>query len=62
MVFLYAGVEIGGDNTEKIEFPVQGDKIMAATIYNQIPLFFTRIHGLVSLSASDFDNGDIFSK
>lgn len=55
-------MQISGDNTEKIEFPVQGDKILAATIYNQIPLFFTRIHGLVSLSASDFDNSEFFNK
>lgn len=58
---IISGVQMSGDNTEKIEFPMQNDKILAAIIYNQIPLFFTRMHGLVSLSASDFD-GDMFNK
>lgn len=51
-----------GDNTEKLEFPIQGDTIMTATIYNEIPIFFTRLHGLVSISSSDFENDDFFNK
>lgn len=61
--FLFtASVQISGDNTEKIEFPVQNDKILAATVSNGIPLFFTRIHGLVYISPSDPESADFFSK
>lgn len=35
---------------------------MAAIVYNQIPIFFSRLHGLVSISSSDFDNMDFFNK
>lgn len=50
------------ENTEKIEFPTQTDKLMAAVIYHQIPVFFSRLHGFVSISSSDFDNADYFNK
>lgn len=50
------------ENTEKIEFPTQTDKILAAVIYHQIPVFFSRLHGFVSISSSDFDNADYFNK
>lgn len=50
------------ENTEKIEFPSQTDKIMAAVVYHQIPVFFTRTNGFVSISSSDFDNADYFNK
>lgn len=55
-------MQSGVDNTEKIEFPTQSDKILAAAVYNQIPIFFSRLHGLVSISSSDFDNADYFNK
>lgn len=35
---------------------------MTAVIYNQIPVFFTRIHGFVSISSSDFDGIDGFNQ
>lgn len=64
-IFEYFYIDIGQtgeDNTEKIEFNTQGDKILAAAVYNQIPLFFTRLNGLVSISSSDFDAGDFFNR
>lgn len=50
------------ENSERIEFPTQTDKLMAAVIYHQIPVFFTRLNGFVSISSSDFDNTDCFNK
>lgn len=51
----------GNDEIEKIEFQSQSDKIMAAATYNNIPLFFSRLHGLVCVAASDFDTTDILN-
>lgn len=55
-------VKAGVENTETIELPTQADCIMTAVIYNQIPVFFTRIHGFVSISSSDFDGIDGFNQ
>lgn len=53
----------GIDNTEKIEFPAQNDKLLAATVYNQtIPIFFSRLNGFVSISISDIDNMDYINR
>lgn len=43
------------DDMEKIEFLGQEDKIMSAANHQNIPLFFSRLHGVVCVSASDFD-------
>lgn len=55
-------VQHGIDNTEKIELPVKSDKILTATVYNQIPIFFSRLNGFISISSSDFDNIDCLSR
>lgn len=51
-------VQHGVDNTEKIELPGQNDRILAAAVYSQIPIFFSRLNGFVSISSSDFGNLD----
>lgn len=53
---------MSGNDTEKVEFPVQGDKIMAATIFNNIPLFFSRLYGLVCITATDSESPDYFNR
>lgn len=35
---------------------------MTALVYNQIPIFFTRLHGFVSVSSSDFDGIDCLNQ
>lgn len=47
--------------TEKIEFHLQDDRIMCAAVCSQIPLFFSRTHGLVSVSPGDFDSSDFLN-
>lgn len=61
-VLLHAELKNGVENTEKIELPTQTDEIMAAVIYKQIPIFFSRIHGFVSVSSSDFDGFDVINQ
>lgn len=51
-------VQPGVENTEKIEFPTQADKLLAATVYNQTPIFFSRMNGFVSVTMTDVDNTD----
>lgn len=46
---------------EKIEFQSQGDRIMNAAVCSNLPLFFSRNHGLVCVSPSDFDPGDFLN-
>lgn len=40
---------------EKIEFHLQDDRILNAAICGQLPLFFSRTHGLVCVTPGDFD-------
>lgn len=47
--------EVVNSDVEKIEFHAQDDKILAAACFNNIPLFFSKLHGFVSVSPSDFD-------
>lgn len=61
-VLLHVDLKNGVENTEKIELPTQTDEIMAAVIYKQIPIFFSRIHGFVSVSSSDFDGFDLVNQ
>lgn len=48
----------GNDEMEKIEFPAIGDILMTATISKGIPLFFSRLHGIVCVQSSDFEPFD----
>ena len=50
-----------GDDVEKIEFHAQHDGIMAAGCYQNVPLFFSRLHGFVCITPSDFDPTEIFN-
>lgn len=54
---------IGEMETEKIEFHLQDDRIMCASvIYNgQIPLFFSRSHGLITVAPSDMESMDLLN-
>lgn len=40
---------------EKIEFHLQDDRLIAAESVGGLPLFFSRIHGVVCVSPSDFE-------
>lgn len=42
------------DDVEKIEFHTQDDRMMAAENVAGLPLFFSRLHGVVCLTPSDF--------
>lgn len=46
---------------EKIEFHLHDDRILSAAICNHLPLFFSRTHGLVSITPSDFDGTDLLN-
>lgn len=50
------------ENTEKIDLPTANDRILAAAVYNQIPIFFSRLHGFISISSSDFGNLDCINR
>lgn len=51
-----------GEPTEKIEFPAQGDKLMAATVHQRLPLFFSRLYGLVAVTPIDGDGNEYFNR
>lgn len=38
--------------------PAPNDRILAASVYSQIPIFFSRLNGFISISSSDFGNLD----
>lgn len=40
---------------------MQGDKIMTAAVHNGTPMFFSRLNGLVCITAADFENPDFFN-
>lgn len=42
------------DDVEKIEFHTQDDRLIAAKNVGNLPLFFSRLHGVVCLTPSDF--------
>ncbi|XP_017082758.1 nuclear pore complex protein Nup133 [Drosophila eugracilis] len=46
---------------EKIEFHLHDDRILSAVICSQLPLFFSRTHGLVSITPSDFDGTEMMN-
>lgn len=46
---------------EKIEFHLHDDRILSAAVCNHLPLFFSRTHGLVSITPSDFDGTDLLN-
>ncbi|KAM8703409.1 hypothetical protein ACLKA7_008085 [Drosophila subpalustris] len=46
---------------EKVEFHLHEDRILSAAFCNQLPLFFSRTHGLVSITPGDFDSTDLLN-
>lgn len=46
---------------EKIEFQIQDDKILSAAVCGHIPLFFSRTHGLICVTPTDFDSNDMLN-
>lgn len=49
------------DDVEKIEFHVQDDRLLHAENIGNLPLFFSRIHGIVCVMPSDFAEQDYFN-
>ena len=48
------------DDIEKIEFHAQDERLIAAENVGNLPLFFSRIHGVVCVTPSDFEP-DLFN-
>ncbi|KAH8278396.1 hypothetical protein KR018_002289 [Drosophila ironensis] len=46
---------------EKIEFHLHDDRILSAAISSHLPLFFSRTHGLVSITPGDFDGTELLN-
>ncbi|XP_033243531.1 nuclear pore complex protein Nup133-like [Drosophila miranda] len=44
---------------EKIEFHLHDDRILCAAVCSRLPLFFSRTHGLVSITPGDFDANEL---
>ncbi|XP_055603804.1 nuclear pore complex protein Nup133 [Uranotaenia lowii] len=50
------------EELEKIEFNIQDDRILASNCFQNTAIFFSLIHGLVVLTASDFEpNSEVFN-
>ncbi|XP_059618907.1 nuclear pore complex protein Nup133 [Phlebotomus argentipes] len=49
------------EEVERLDFLVQGDKLMAASMCQGCPIFFSRVYGLVCVSPADFEPGDFFN-
>lgn len=56
-----SNIQIGEIDAEKIEFHLQDDRILSAAVCTNIPLIFSRTHGLVSITPGDFDSSDIMN-
>lgn len=56
-----ANIQIGEIEAEKIEFHLQDDRILSAAVCANIPLIFSRTHGLLSITPGDFDSSDIMN-
>ncbi|XP_061388320.1 nuclear pore complex protein Nup133 [Musca vetustissima] len=54
-----ANIQMGEIDAEKIEFHLQDDRILSAAVCGQIPLIFSRTHGLVSITPGDFDSAEM---
>lgn len=54
-----SNIQMGEIDAEKIEFHLQDDRILSAAVCGQIPLIFSRTHGLVSITPGDFDSAEM---
>ncbi|XP_040171199.1 nuclear pore complex protein Nup133 [Anopheles arabiensis] len=50
-----------GDDVEKIEFHAREDMILMGNCFQNMPLFFSRLNGMVIVTPSDFDPSDMFN-
>lgn len=51
-----------GDEPDVIEFMSPGDRLLGGAICGNVPVFFSKIHGLVSLSSSDLAPNDFLNR
>ncbi|XP_049535624.1 nuclear pore complex protein Nup133 [Anopheles darlingi] len=49
------------EDVEKIEFHVREDVILMGNCFQNTPLFFTRLNGILVVTPSDFDPSDMFN-
>uniref|UniRef100_A0A1B0CE80 Nucleoporin Nup133/Nup155-like N-terminal domain-containing protein n=1 Tax=Lutzomyia longipalpis TaxID=7200 RepID=A0A1B0CE80_LUTLO len=49
------------EEVERLDFLVQGDKLMAASMCQGCPIFFSRVYGVVCISPADFEPGDFLN-
>ncbi|XP_053669635.1 nuclear pore complex protein Nup133 [Anopheles nili] len=52
---------LSGEEVEKIEFHTREDMILMGNCFQNSPLFFTRLNGMVIVTPSDFDPSDMFN-
>uniref|UniRef100_A0A182P085 Nucleoporin Nup133/Nup155-like N-terminal domain-containing protein n=1 Tax=Anopheles epiroticus TaxID=199890 RepID=A0A182P085_9DIPT len=50
-----------GEEVEKIEFHAREDMILMGNCFQNTPLFFSRLNGMVIVTPSDFDPSDMFN-
>uniref|UniRef100_A0A182R889 Nucleoporin Nup133/Nup155-like N-terminal domain-containing protein n=1 Tax=Anopheles funestus TaxID=62324 RepID=A0A182R889_ANOFN len=50
-----------GEEVEKLEFHAREDMILMGNCFQNTPLFFSRLNGMVIVTPSDFDPGDMFN-
>uniref|UniRef100_A0A182VS51 Nucleoporin Nup133/Nup155-like N-terminal domain-containing protein n=1 Tax=Anopheles minimus TaxID=112268 RepID=A0A182VS51_9DIPT len=50
-----------GEEVEKLEFHAREDMILMGNCFQNTPLFFTRLNGMVIVTPSDFDPSDMFN-
>uniref|UniRef100_A0A182MU25 Nucleoporin Nup133/Nup155-like N-terminal domain-containing protein n=1 Tax=Anopheles culicifacies TaxID=139723 RepID=A0A182MU25_9DIPT len=52
---------ISGEEVEKLEFHAREDMFLMGNCFQNTPLFFTRLNGMVIVTPSDFDPSDMFN-
>ncbi|XP_035903262.1 nuclear pore complex protein Nup133 [Anopheles stephensi] len=50
-----------GEEVEKLEFHAREDMILMGNCFQNAPLFFSRLNGMVIITPSDFDPSDMFN-
>ncbi|XP_052902993.1 nuclear pore complex protein Nup133 [Anopheles moucheti] len=50
-----------GEEVEKLEFHAREDMILMGNCFQNTPLFFSRLNGMVIVTPSDFDPSDMFN-
>ncbi|KFB36140.1 AGAP003503-PA-like protein [Anopheles sinensis] len=60
-VALSSGPVASTESVEKIEFSTHDNAILMGNCFQNLPLFFTRMNGVVIVTPSDFDPSDMFN-